>query len=107
MHRIRIDADFEAWRVAARQALADGFTPEQIDFQDATVPSSLALDLSADQRPSGEPVTNPHVPQTSFQTAGVAAAHRSPHRWNLLYRLLYRLQSRRDLLRVEVDDDVA
>ena len=106
MHRALIPPDFEAWREAARNALQHGYMPEQVDLQDATRSSPLDL-LTMEEPPAGAPVTRPHVPKTFLEAAKIAAVHRDPQRWNLLYRLLYRLQSNRDLLKVEVDDDVA
>ncbi|HEY4354612.1 MAG TPA: UdgX family uracil-DNA binding protein [Acidobacteriaceae bacterium] len=112
MRRVFIESDFETWRGAARDALAQGLEPDQLDLQDAAFPLPLALDLrppdtSALEPPRGQPIRNPHVPRAFLEAAKLAAAHRSPSRWNLLFRLLHRLQSRPDLLRVEVDDDVA
>ena len=106
MHRLSIPPDFEAWRKAARDALQRGYAPEQVNLEDATQPSVLDL-LTIDEAPSGAPLAQPHVPKAFLEAAKIAAVHRDPQRWNLLYRLLYRLQSHRDLLKVEVDDDVA
>ena len=106
MLRVPIPPDFEAWREAARDALRRGYAPEQIDLQDATQPSALDL-LTLEEPPAASPILNPHVPKAFLDAAQLAAVHRDPQRWNLLYRLLFRLQSNRDLLRVEVDDDVA
>lgn len=106
MHRVPLPPDFEAWRIAAREALRLGYTPDQVDLQDATQPIVLDL-LTMEESPAGPPVLQPHVGKAFLEMAKVAAVHRDPGRWNLLYRLLYRLQTERDLLRVEVDDDVA
>ena len=106
MHRVSVSPDFNAWRDAAREALRQGYTPEQVDLQDATQPSALDL-LTMDEGPAGAPVTKPHVPKAFLDAAQIVAVHRDPQRWNLLYRLLYRLQGNRELLKVEVDDDVA
>ena len=106
MRRITLPPEFDAWREAARDALRQGLTPEQVDLQDATQPSPLDL-LTMEEAPAGTPVTQPHVPKAFLEAAKLAAVHRDPQRWNLLYRLLYRLQTQRDLLKVEVDDDSA
>jgi len=105
--RLRVEPEFNAWRDLARAALSQGVTPDEIDFEDATVPSSndlfqtvsKPLDLNVEAKA-------PHVPKTFLQKALLASYHRDPQRWNLLYRLLWRLQSNRDLLKVEVDRDV-
>ncbi len=106
MHRVSLLPDFDTWREAARNALRQGYTPEQVNLEDATQPSVLDL-LTMDEAPAGTPVSQPHVPKAFLEAAKLAAVHRDPGRWNLLYRLLYRLQTERDLLKVEVDDDVA
>ena len=106
MHRVSLPPNFDAWREAARDALRRGYTPEQVDLQDATQPSVLDL-LTMNEAPGGAPVTQPHVPKAFLEAAKLVAVHRDAGRWNLLYRLLYRLQTERDLLKVEVDDDVA
>jgi uracil-DNA glycosylase len=106
MHRVPLPPDFDAWRDAARTALQQGYTPDQLDLQDATQPSALDL-LTLDEGPAGPPIPKPHVPKAFLDAAQLAAVHRDPQRWNLLYRLLHRLQANRELLKVEVDDDVA
>ncbi len=106
MHRVAIAPDFDTWRNAARDALRGGYTPEQVDLEDATQPSTLDL-LTPDETPAGFPIAQPYVPKAFLDSAQLAATHRDPGRWNLLYRLLYRLQTNRDLLRNEVDADVA
>ncbi|MGI4828962.1 MAG: UdgX family uracil-DNA binding protein [Janthinobacterium lividum] len=106
MHKVTLPPDFDAWRDAARGALRQGYTPEQVDLEDATHPSALDL-LMLEEAPAGTPAPQPHVPKAFLEAAKIVAVHRDPQRWNLLYRLLYRLQSNRDLLRVEVDQDVA
>ena len=106
MKRIPLPPDFDDWRNAARQALQQGYTPDQLDLEDATQPSALDL-LTMEEEPAGPKVPKPHVPKAFLDAAQIVAVHRDPQRWNLLYRLLYRLQANRELLKVEVDDDVA
>ncbi|WP_263384762.1 UdgX family uracil-DNA binding protein [Granulicella arctica] len=106
MKHLLLQPDFAAWRDAAREALRLGYRPEEIDLQDASVPTTLALSLGSDETPTGQPITAPHTSKTFLEAAKYASAHRDPQRWNLLYRLLYRLQTERDLMRVEVDRDV-
>lgn len=106
MYRVAIAPDFDGWRDAARDALRQGYTPEQVDLQDATQPSTLDL-LTMVEAPADKPFGQPFVPTAFLESAKLAATHRDPGRWNLLYRLLYRLQTNRVLLRNEVDADVA
>jgi uracil-DNA glycosylase family protein len=107
MKRILLEPDFEAWREAAREALRLGFRPEELDLQDATVPTALELTLESTEVATGDPVINPHVSKAFLEAAKYASVHRDPQRWNLLYRILYRLQTNRDLLKIETDSDVA
>jgi probable DNA metabolism protein len=107
MKKVLLEPDFGAWREAARAALREGYRPEEIDLEDALSPQSLELSLDMPDRPGGTPITTPHVSKRFLEEASIAAAHRSPARWNLLYRVLYRSQQNRDLLRIETDSDVA
>jgi uracil-DNA glycosylase len=107
MRVIPVPPEFEGWREIARECLHKGWLPEQLDLQDASVPQEASLALDSEESPRGGPVPQPHVPRAFLDAAQVAASHRSPQRWNLLYRLLYRLQSERNLLAIEIDQDVA
>ncbi len=107
MKRVLVQPDFTAWREAARDALHDGYAPQEIDFQDAAVASTLALSFELEPVPTGSPIAQPHTSRSFLEQAQVAAVHRGKERWNLLYRVLYRLQSDRNLLRLETDADVA
>ena len=107
MKRILLPPEFEAWRDAARQALQQGYKPEDIDLQDASSPSSLELSFDLDSRPTGTPVPAPHVPRRFLEDAALVAVHRSPMRWNLLYRVLFRLQQDRHLLEIQTDADIS
>jgi len=108
MKHIPIQPDFNDWRTHARALLQQGYTPEDLDFQDATVPATLTLNLTTElDQPSGPPIPTPHTSKAFLDAAEIAAVHRSPDRWNLLYRILYRLQTTRDLLKIEIDTDVA
>jgi DNA polymerase len=106
-HRITVAPEFEAWRDAARNALANGFLPEEIHFEDSTQPQVMALFMGEEVTPSGPSYATPHVPKEFLASAKIVACHRESSRWNLLYRILWRLQTERMLLKVEVDDDVA
>lgn len=106
MKRVVLEAEFDSWRAAAREALRAGYRPEDIDLEDGTVPAPLSLALELDESPHGQPMEHPRVSKQFLEMAQVAAVHREPGRWNLLYRILYRLQGEADLLRIETDDDV-
>src|SRR4051794_16771274 len=106
MKRIAIQPEFYDWRNRARIALQEGYTPDEIDLYDATVPAPLEL-MPDEERPTGTPILTPHTSKSFLEAAEVVAVHRDPSRWNLLYRILYRMQSNRDLLKIEIDTDVA
>ena len=107
MKHVLIEPEFAAWREAAREALREGYAPEEIDLQDAAVASVLALSFELEAGPTGKPSLQPHTSKSFLEQASLVAVHRNPGRWNLLYRVLYRLQSERDLLKIELDADVA
>ncbi len=107
MKRILVEPNFESWRDAARTALREGYAPEELDLQDATVASTLNLAFELDAASTGRPITQPFTSKTLLDAAALVAVHRNPSRWNLLYRILYRLQADRNLLKIETDDDVA
>jgi uracil-DNA glycosylase len=101
---IRIEPNFTAWREAARPLLQQGAPPELVDFVDSATPGSDLLFQA--ELPAAEVRATQRVPPDFLRRAETVSHHRSPERWNLLYRLLWRLQTDRDLLRIEVDDDV-
>jgi DNA polymerase len=107
MRVISIPPEFAAWRQIARECLQAGWLPGQLDLQDAAVAQAERLPLGDVGLPGGDAVALPHAPKSFIEAAEIVALHRDARRWNLLYRLLYRLQSERNLLAVEVDDDVA
>lgn len=108
MKHVVVQPSFADWRTHARQLLQLGFTPEQVDLQDVTVAATLTLDLAlAPDEPEGTAFPLPHTSKTFLDLAEIVSVHRNPARWNLLYRTLYRLQTNRDLLKIEIDNDVA
>ncbi len=84
-----------------------GYSPSAVDLLDNEEPTAQSLGFDLEAGPDAKPITAPHVPKSFLTSAEVVATHRDPRRWNLLYRLLFRLQTDHDLLKVEVDDDVA
>ena len=108
MKHLLVQPDIVDWRTHARAALQQGYAPDEIRLDDAAISETMPLGLTLDaQGPSGAPVPSPHVPKRFLELAETVAVHRDPDRWNLLYRVLYRLQATRDLLRIEIDADVA
>jgi hypothetical protein len=105
MKRIFLEPDFNAWREAAREALHAGYLPSQLDLEDASQSTTLALEV--EELPAGPAFPSPHTSKAFMDDAAIAAVHRNPARWNLLYRILYRLQTDRNLLQLQADPDVA
>ena len=99
--------DLLTWRQAARDCLQTGYSPSAVDFQEPGQPVASELGFDGVNGPDTAPILSAQVPKRFLDLAEVVATHRDPQRWNLLYRLLFRLQANRDLLRVEVDADVA
>ena len=108
MRHVDIEPSFAAWREAARSLLAAGVAPEDVRFRDGTQPEVLELGF-AEMAPQLRPVPRGSIvaPREFVTSAQVVARHADPERWDLLYRLLWRLQSNRNLLKVETDDDAA
>ncbi len=100
-----IEPNLAAWREAARPLLQSGTPPELVYFTDGSGPGTQHL--FAVEASCVKAAPRPHVPSSFLRRAETVACHRSLARWNLLYRLLWRLQENRDLLHIEVDDDVA
>jgi len=127
-----IEATFESWRTAAREALIRNLAPSEVTFEQASVNDGKII--SGDQRSFFEmdveiprankadataaiasnasparssPPTSINVPKEFIELAKIVSAVREESRWNLLYRLLYRLQfENRQLLGINSDDDV-
>ncbi|MFT4112333.1 UdgX family uracil-DNA binding protein [Silvibacterium sp.] len=100
------DTGFEAWRDAARRLVGAGVSPDDVSFVDARdAVSGLLFFGEAEVLP--EPSTPVIAPRAFVERAQIVACHRDGSRWQLMYRLLWRLQQERDLLAVEVDEDVA
>ena len=105
-HTVFIEPTFEDWRQAARVLLANGTPPGAVNIDDKTgafIAPLFAADAPLQITANGRGI----VPKAFVDRARMVACHRAPERWNLLYRILWRLQSERNLLRIDVDEDVA
>ena len=113
MRTVTVGQDFDSWRSAARQLLRDDCAPESIFWQtedSAPVLFGSEADASASDADADPSSTKPmafSVPKEFVELAREVCRHRDPDRLSLLYRVLYRLtHGERDLLNIEVDDDV-
>lgn len=97
---------FEAWREVVRPLLCSNTPPDTVDLSDTDAGATASL--FAAPEPTAVAGTTPiHVPRSFIERAKIVACHSSPIRWNLLYRILFRLQTDRNLMKLDVDDDIA
>src|SRR5438067_2420943 len=90
--------DFATWRSAARNLLAANVPPNEVTWKPGLFDQPMEL-------PSAKPTST--VPQDFLRLAQTVALHREDRRWDLLYRVLYRIShGERDLLKIDVDEDV-
>lgn len=90
--------DFTSWRTAARSLLGQDVAPDRVLWSPGLFTEPIGKD-TAD--------TTATVPKEFLDAAKVVAMHRDENRWALLYRVLYRItHGERNLLRIDVDDDV-
>ncbi|MCB1208726.1 MAG: TIGR03915 family putative DNA repair protein [Verrucomicrobiales bacterium] len=106
MRTIVIEPEYEAWRSAARQLLAQGVEPDELLWTDD--PQEVALFGEAEATIQEASPLAIKVPQAFLDMARSAAAHTDAKRWALLYRLLWRLTrgGEKHLLSVATDRDV-
>ncbi len=104
MYLARLDhpADFDAWREAARTAVALGVPPEEMAFAVREEPAPLFAD-PLPERPADAPPFN--VPKAFPDVARKLICHADPERFVFAYRLLWRLQAEKKLLEIVSDPD--
>ncbi|MET3924166.1 UdgX family uracil-DNA binding protein [Devosia sp. 2618] len=106
MHIVRVQAlnDFAEWRGKARQLLAAGLSPEQVEWRMVGEAGGLFGDVEEVPLPAASgPVGS--VPRQFLDLAAQAICHSDPARFSVLYRLLWQLQSDNQLLGNAVLDD--
>ena len=114
MQTVTIARDFDSWRAAARQLLRQDCPPETVLWQtDDSAPllfgsdANACMDAMKAATSSSRPPAAFPVPKEFIHLARDVCRHRDPDRSALLYRVLYRLtHGERDLLNIEVEDDV-
>jgi probable DNA metabolism protein len=106
MLTICIEPQYEAWRAAARQLLAQAVAPEDLLWSDEPKEAFLfSGENSAAKVHKGEAIK---VPLAFLDMARSAATHSDGRRWALLYRTLWRLTlgGEKHLLSMATDRDV-
>ncbi len=121
MRAFPIQANFESWRDAAREALHLGLLPSDVTFEEVSQKSNQSSPdgqrsfFESDLSPASSPkITSSqsrtkmvHVPREFVDLAKIVSAVRDESKWRLLYRLLHRIQfENRQLLNINSDDDV-
>ncbi len=100
-------SDLVAWRAKARDLLATGVAPDQVQWQiggNGGLFGAAEPELVAAVRTSKAG----SVPREFLTLAETVLAHSDPRRHSVLYRMLWRLtHDERSLLKIATDDDVA
>lgn len=106
MRTIVIKPEYEVWRTAARDLLAQGVSPDEVLWSDSPEEASLFAGEEGAVRVSAPNAIK--VPPAFLDIARSAAAHTDARRWALLYRMLWRLTlgGERHLLSMATDRDV-
>ena len=105
MHVVRLQSlnDFAEWRGHARQLLAAGLSPDQVEWRMLDDGGGL-LDAESPPLPMADhPVGS--VPRQFLELAPQAICHADGARFSVLYRLLWRLQNDGQLLQNSADPD--
>ena len=101
--RLSFSADFDAWRQAARTALALGVPPEEMSF---TVGDETAGLFAEPLPPAPADAPQPTVPKAFPELAAKLVCHADTDRFVFAYRLLWRLQREKKLLEIASDPDI-
>ncbi|BAO92230.1 UdgX family uracil-DNA binding protein [Caballeronia cordobensis] len=88
MRVIAIDDDFDAWRAAALDALAQGLAPESVDWRTSQAAPALFGDTAA--HPASADAPQIRVSRELAALLKDAAHFRDARRWSFLYRVLWR-----------------
>ncbi|MFB2593305.1 UdgX family uracil-DNA binding protein [Paracoccus sp. p4-l81] len=91
-------AGFQPWRDAARDLLARGVAPGDVDWRSGDAAPGLF-----DQAPPAAPMAEVRVPAAFVDLARLVACHRDPARFGLLYAMLWRLQGQPRLMADSAD----
>ncbi|HEY5036893.1 MAG TPA: DUF4130 domain-containing protein [Chthoniobacterales bacterium] len=109
MKQISFLPTFGNWKKAARRALREGISPNEIAWEEIGEDRpGLHLFEEAEPETTAKAAPEFRVPKRFLALAKLVALHRQPTRWPLLYRLLWRLtHGESHLLEISIDPDVA
>lgn len=92
MRQIRFDGSFEGWRTLARDLLAEGIAPHEVEWLSGDSPGGLFAHCApASIGNPAEPAPPIYIPRQLLIELEVAARFRCDDRWGLLYRILWRV----------------
>ncbi|MBC7741816.1 MAG: UdgX family uracil-DNA binding protein [Bdellovibrionaceae bacterium] len=107
----QFEKNFDSWRLVARDLIANGTSPNQINWnQDVLSLFSFEAgenNLSASRQKNQKSNLMIAVPPEFIELAKLVSYARDDDRWNLLYRILFRLRfENANLLKISVDADI-
>ncbi len=101
------EADFPAWRAAARRLLAAGIPPERVEWRLPGEAPGLFAEASTLPAAPGPTTPGAPVPRSFLDLAEAAIRHRDRERFALLYRVLWRIAHGEPALpQVATDPDI-
>lgn len=108
MKQLVIEPTFDAWQVAAREALQAGLPPSELTWcQNGTEELELFEKVAGVGSPVRSERKRFRVPRAFLDLARTVAHHSGDAKWSLLYRVLWRLtHDQPELLEIPTDPDV-
>ncbi len=102
MYNVRFAADFESWRIKAKQLLVSNIKPDEINWITEETGFHFGQEWT-----DIEVTDSPRIPREYFEAASVVSCFRDDSTWTLLYRIAWRiLHEQRELLKISLDADV-
>ncbi len=93
MISVSIEPEFEAWRLKARELLAVGVSPDQINWRDWSGGEEGLFSFEEEKKgvPDSGGGSQVKVKADFIHLARAVSCHSDPERWPVLYRLLWRM----------------
>jgi DNA polymerase len=93
MRLVTFEPTFEDWQLKAREALANGWEPQSIEWQENNS-AQASLEMFDVPAPVATESPRVRVPKAFIESAKMVARHSDASKWSLLYRVLWRLTNR-------------